>query len=162
MNNIRVPIIIGCTLFPLLLASCSSTNDRPKPIEVFQTQISQDGTKVFVYRLERPENPGAERVRSAGPRGNRDHGEGPAGRNGNNGEGKKGRSRGPSDAENKGSKHGDFKLDEGLTAVLAENGFCREGYYELDRYQALGDISLRGECKDTATENDRRNFPNSQ
>ena len=43
---------------------------------------------------------------------------------------------------------------------LAETGYCREGYYVLSRHFIPGESRLRGECKELATEQDRRRFGN--
>ncbi|MFT5691125.1 MAG: hypothetical protein ACI92E_000450 [Oceanicoccus sp.] len=173
MKKLKTRMIISCIVLPILLASCMSAREKPKAIEVFKTQISQDGTKIFVYRFELPEKPMNEQKRSAGQRGKKGHGNGPPGRsgsgrnNGKNSEGKKStgkssRSIGDTDSEHIDPRQRDLKLKEKLETALAENGFCREGYEELDRHEAMGEMSIRGECSDEATDDDRRNFPNSQ
>lgn len=51
-------------------------------------------------------------------------------------------------------------LHERLEAKLAETGYCREGYTEIDTYQTDNRMNLIGECKETATEQDRVFFVN--
>ncbi|MBB3047642.1 hypothetical protein FHR99_001908 [Litorivivens lipolytica] len=42
--------------------------------------------------------------------------------------------------------------------LLEENGYCREGFYTLDTLIGYGNASLRGECKEAATAEDRARF----
>lgn len=41
---------------------------------------------------------------------------------------------------------------------LAENGYCREGYLELDAALAITQTFIRGECREAATERDIQRF----
>lgn len=96
-------------------------------------------------------------------------GDDPWGGNGSGDQGGRNKSTGNSDrsagdagSANKGSKYRGFKLGERLERALAKKRFFRVGYYELDRHEAVGEISMRGECNEEATEDHRRNFPNEQ
>ena len=73
----------------------------------------------------------------------------PGGTGGNRGKGK-----------GKGKKNPDNSLQEAVQARLDTNGYCRDGYLALERYQANGIARIRGECRDGATGDDREQFPN--
>lgn len=49
-------------------------------------------------------------------------------------------------------------LKSRLAANLAENGYCREGYLELDASLAVSQTYLRGECREAATTADREKY----
>ncbi len=55
----------------------------------------------------------------------------------------------------------DAYLKYQLEDLLDKNGFCRGGYLMLGRFAGESQIRLRGECKDTATPEDRQRFPNT-
>ena len=42
--------------------------------------------------------------------------------------------------------------------VLEQTGYCRDGYFELYRERDPGVLSVRGECRDSATASDRQQF----
>jgi len=44
---------------------------------------------------------------------------------------------------------------------ITENGFCKTGYWVVDSNTYAPQISLRGECNEQATDNDRKNFPDT-
>jgi len=60
----------------------------------------------------------------------------------------------------KGKNNPENSLQEAIQARLDMNGYCRDGYLALERYQANGIARIRGECRDGATDNDREQFPN--
>jgi hypothetical protein len=129
----------------ILMAACSSQSSRPEPEEIFTTTITDDGSKIFVYALISPKS--ANR-----PQKGRD-GSGRGGRGGKGGGGKR-------MAGVNGSRQADLSknLEKGLDEKLATTGFCREGYLELDHYQSRGQSSIRGECHDPASAEDRVKF----
>ncbi|MGM0632727.1 MAG: hypothetical protein ACQETO_06075 [Pseudomonadota bacterium] len=43
--------------------------------------------------------------------------------------------------------------------VLAETGYCRDGFFELYRQSVSGGLTLRGECREGVSETDRMAFP---
>jgi hypothetical protein len=53
------------------------------------------------------------------------------------------------------------RINEKLDSKLAETGYCREGYIELDSYVGKGQSQIRGECKEGATDSDRKKFANA-
>jgi len=46
-----------------------------------------------------------------------------------------------------------------IEQVLEYTGYCREGYFELYRERDPGVLAVRGECRDSATQSDREQFP---
>ncbi len=53
-----------------------------------------------------------------------------------------------------------FELEERLINKLALNNYCRTGYMELERNIGKALMSIRGECHESATEEDRQHFIN--
>lgn len=51
-------------------------------------------------------------------------------------------------------------LEEGAARKLEETAFCRDGFFELDTLISYNGGSLRGECREAATDSDRAQFPN--
>jgi hypothetical protein len=133
-------------LLVLIAAACSgpSKKKRAEPLEIFSTQILLDGTKLFAFTLERPQR----RQNSEGGR------QGKRGKGGHGGQG--GRRGGEKERGNDMEK----QIETRLLAMLEQTGYCREGYVELDRNLLFGNASIRGECKEGATPEDRKNFIN--
>ena len=46
-----------------------------------------------------------------------------------------------------------------LEALLRQNHYCRDGYVVLDQYEQHGSYIIRGECRDSATPEERQKFP---
>jgi len=51
-------------------------------------------------------------------------------------------------------------LTERMELKLREIGYCRKGFFEIERYFDGHKATLVGECLDTATTRDRRKFKN--
>ena len=49
-----------------------------------------------------------------------------------------------------------------LESKLKNSGYSREGYIELDSYSGRGQLQMRGECEEGATEEDRIKFVNKE
>ncbi len=58
----------------------------------------------------------------------------------------------------------DAKHAEGLRGAvelkLDTSGYCRDGYLDRESYHANGIARLRGECREGASTQDRKQFPN--
>ena len=117
------------------IASCAS--ERPLPIpglkESFHTEVAANGAKRFTYALEmqRRDIPrpvtveDANRIRMQREQMLRTGQRAPRGRD-------------------------PLPFDRALQQKLAETGFCRDGFFELERtVSALGG-EVRGECRDAA------------
>lgn len=51
-------------------------------------------------------------------------------------------------------------LEDAAARKLEETAFCRDGFFELDTLISYNGGSLRGECREAATDGDRAQFPN--
>lgn len=120
-----------------LTACCScdrqGRNDGPDdngPSTYFSTYITSDGSKRFVFSQEMAGGHG----RQGGPGG--------------------GGKRGGDDSEQS------VDLSDQVNQKLLDTGYCRSGYMELDNARAGRFQRLTGECNETATDADRKQFPN--
>lgn len=138
----------------LLALGCSSNKTKsPKVNEVFKTHIDEDHSKKFSYRLL-IENEGRK---SRGGGGGKPEGGG------------RGGDRPPRpDADDKQEKDGRQEekirelVDENLTRILMENGYCRDGYNVIDQDLREKAAILNGVCIEAASEEDIQNFPNTK
>lgn len=53
---------------------------------------------------------------------------------------------------------GERNIEQRLTLIMERTGYCREGFFELYREQTLSGFSVRGECREDATNADRERF----
>lgn len=131
IRTFRFRRLTVCSL-PLLLLACAS--DGPLPIpglkESFHTEIAADGAKRFSYSLEilRPDVPL------------------PFTERGFRGPGR----RGDTIARSGGGMRGELQFDRAMEQKLTETGFCRDGYFELERSVHAGGGEVRGECREGA------------
>ena len=129
-------------MVPLMaISGCASHSDnrsrhRQPPSETFSTEITEDGTKLFTYRLERPER-SQVRDDSIKKRARREGG-------------KSGQP--PASREQRNDKM-KTRMQQKLAAKIDETGFCNEGYIILDEYIGKDGFSIRGECREGASEN---------
>lgn len=126
---------------PLLAAACANTSPMPVPAlkESLHTEVAADGAKRFTYSLEmlradiplpftdREMNRGMNR----GGHGNREAMMRSARRGG----------RGPGV---------ELYFDRAMLQKLAETGFCRDGYFEIERSVSPSGGEVRGECREGA------------
>jgi hypothetical protein len=150
MKNI---ILISLSITALTLSGCSSNSPKRQggmPTEVFVTHINPDGSKVFNYSL-------IKKMPTQGQMGK--------------GMGKGGGMHGGMGGSMKGGKKPDMskmkakmeeKANKKLNLKLSETGYCREGYMELDSFFERGHVTIKGECNETATEQDKKTFLNSE
>jgi len=130
-------------LFLLFLSpcflSCSSSGRLPEHIGAeFTTRITSSGLKHFQMRLMRkPGAPVENKVRRPADSGMQ--------------------ARKPEQAARKAEK---LLLSQAEQAVDVSN-FCREGYWLIDENYYGNTPFVRGECNETATEEDRKNFPDT-
>jgi hypothetical protein len=124
---------------PLLLAACAS--DQPVPIpglkESFHTEIAANGAKRFSYSLEmaRQDIPPPFTQGGRGRMGGMSRDSAIQG----------GRQRGPGGA-------GPLQFDKAMQQKLTETGFCREGYFEIERSVSAMGGEVRGECREGAVQ----------
>lgn len=142
--------ILGAAL-ACTLAGCSSGPDRkPPPLQQrLHTSITDNGSKMFVFQMVRASTERA--ARSGGGRAGPPDGGGRGGRGGGRG------GKGGMDPEKM-----LLQAHEALQQQLEETGFCREGYMTLDEKAERGLLAIRGECTETATQQDREQFGGGQ
>lgn len=128
----RLPIKYFSILMALLLAGCASKPQAPNPglKESFHTEIAANGAKRFTYSLEMAfpmiRGPYTE---TPALRGNTVRREDPA-RSGRGGRGQQ------------------VDFDHALALKLRESGFCRDGYFVIDRVVSRLGGEVRGECRE--------------
>lgn len=54
--------------------------------------------------------------------------------------------------------YSDRQLERALTTKLNASGYCREGYILLGRHSGITAQTIRGECRELATTDDREQF----
>ena len=131
----------------LFLSACASNQWQASEVEeVFVVDIKSSGLKIFDYSLTKA-------MPQAG------------------GSGRRGGSSGKGSGKHAGGGMGGGSVDNGsamkeyfnamLESKLKKTAYCRQGYIELDSYLGKGQLQLRGECEEAATEEDRIKFANN-
>ena len=158
----RIPVLLLISTALVCAGGCSSNQKNEMPQGYLATQITDDGSKQFVYTVDLP-----DKVRQ-GKRGKSN------GRPGNvaghvQGSSNRGISAGVSAGTGSGGKGGGRArgqqgqtalLNDALAAELKKTGYCRKGYMELDRMMQPGQTFIKGECVEAASDHDREEFPN--
>lgn len=127
-----------------LLAACSTPGRSytdSKMVETLEIEILPNTSKMFVYRLRLPEDHMSNGVRVE--------------RGGFQG----------SDNERGGISVGSStpkRLLENAGYVVEHMGYCREGFLEIDSSVSQYNLWMKGECKDGATEDDKKKFGTKQ
>lgn len=141
MKTREIYCVGGLLLAVILLAACSN-NGRSYVegaiTETLEVEILDNHSKMFTYRLRWPEDQIPTHI---------------------------GISRNGSDAR-KSFYEGGFnigratydRLLQNTNYVVAQTGYCREGFFELDRSISRYHLWMRGECKESATADDRLRF----
>ncbi|MDP2380685.1 MAG: hypothetical protein Q8M35_09440 [Pseudohongiella sp.] len=126
--------VLGVLLIlPVLSCGGGQPWQAPPARESLIPEIQADGTKFFVFQRDylRPERePGFRPEGMQGTRPQRDNG----------------------------IRIGEFDVEERLTLIMQTTGYCRNGFFELYREQTFESFSVRGECREDATEADREQF----
>lgn len=119
----------------VLLAGCASGPKAPNPglKESFHTEVSANGSKRFTYSLEMA----APMIR------------GPYTESPNMRSGSMVRQQEMARA-GRGSRAQERDFDHALKLKLQETGFCRDGYFVIDRVVSRLGGEVRGECRDAA------------
>lgn len=152
-------------LMILLLGACSNTQKNQTIEDYLATNIRSDGSKEFYYTVTMSNDQNSRKGKggsnvnaggrlSGGSSSNTRAGAGiTVGGSGNRQRGNKGGGRQAGAAR-------DERLSEQLEKKLRSTGFCREGWMEIERDYLPPNATIRGECNETATDRDLRNFPN--
>lgn len=134
-------LVLTLGAFMLLSVSGCSAPGRnyvkSELVETLELEIRPDTSKMFTYRLAWPEDQIPSTVRLA--------------REGSSGGG---------------YKRGGVDIGSGTYARLQENaayavehaGYCREGFFELDKRVSRYQLWIRGECKEAASAADQERF----
>ena len=169
MYRISYAVIFFVSLF--LVACASNQNRAPEIKEEFATKIEQNGLKSFIYTvtMTMPEDRVSNMHGGMRGGGMRNGGMGGGMRGGGMGGGGKGGGMRGGDMENRGKPDRETMMKrarevvyEKLKTKLSETGYCRESYIELDNYFVRGRSQIRGECKESATVEDRMIFINDK
>ncbi|WP_331346189.1 hypothetical protein [Cellvibrio sp. UBA7661] len=132
-------------LMMFMVAGCSNSGRSyvdSEMAETLEVEILPNASKMFTYRLRWPEKHIPSHIQIA--------------RNGNNPE--RGFAQGGVDVG-----RGTYERLLANTAYVVEHsGYCRDGFFELDRSISRYHLWVRGECKDSATEADRQSFGSGQ
>ncbi len=125
------------------LAACAGPGEnyvKSDMTETLEIQILPNTSKMFVYRLRAPESdvPGSAYI-----------------------------ARTPNDRRpDQGGVHisrsTPERLLENAQFVVAKLGYCRDGFFEVDRNLSPYNLWLKGECKEGATDADKQKFGASQ
>ncbi len=166
----------------LSIVACASNQKKaPEIKEEFVTKIEQNGLKLFSYTVTMAMPEGRSGGKRSGGGGMRGIGMGGGGMGGGGmrgggmggggmrGGGMKGGGMGRGGVENGDKPDREAMMNrfkkvvyDKLDTKLSETGYCRESYMELDNYFVRGRSQIRGECKDSATAEDRMTFINDE
>lgn len=138
----------------LFLGACST---QPKGAEVSErlvTHISEDGSKRFHYVMTLQRKKGA-----SGRGGFKGGGKGQGGK-GMGGRASKSGGKSRTDMIAQMQEKMKTRGIESMEAKLDEAEFCRDGYMILSEQFTMARLTVSGECKESATDADRKNFPN--
>lgn len=123
------------------LCACTSPASKETIPETFSTKITSDGTKLFFYQLLiKKDNPDKEIWKEVAI----------------NQQQRRPSSRKALKAFSQAQK----QLYSQLELYLDNSKYCRDGYVEIEDQFALGLAAITGECKETATAEDKKSFPN--
>ena len=125
----------------MLFAACSSTPNPQGMQESFSTQIYPNDSKVFRYEFTR---------------GSKTQPLIPYDQSGGFTDGRKVYT--AAELRNKNAR----ALQSGAERKVQESGYCREGFFVLDSLISYSGGSLRGECKEAASEADKSRYPNPE
>ncbi|MCI5107582.1 MAG: hypothetical protein MRY76_12770 [Pseudomonadales bacterium] len=139
---IRISLI---ALTGLLLLGCNSGNRQPDSSQTFEPRVGSDGIKEFeiVITPVRPDTRGAGGGRQGRPPG----GQGSGGGQGRGAEARPGGGGTPT-----------IDVGELVVETLDQQGYCREGFEELERIRDAGQIIVRGRCNELASEEEKSRY----
>ncbi|WP_159820755.1 hypothetical protein [Colwellia sp. 20A7] len=153
-------VVFLITLF--ILSGCSSKYDN-KITEVFRSNIVGD-TKmfsfslVFVYKTTAQDDNNDDSNEVKSHKQAKERGKGKRGDKG--GERPNKQELKSSNKSNKRDNQMTNELETRLVEKLEENGYCRKGFFELKRTLSKSIYTIHGECNESATPADRKNFIN--
>lgn len=129
--------IILAVLLALPVSGCGSGTpwQAPPARESLIPEIHADGTKFFTFQRDylRPDDPTQPFIPGVGPG--------------------SGTQRTPA-----GIRIGEFDVEQRIDAIMLRTGYCQRGFFELYREQTFQSFSVRGECREEATDEDIAQF----
>ena len=157
MYFLKTPVLI--MFLSLILISGCSRNEM-NITDVFRSDIHADGTKLFTFSVifvrnaasEKPadDDRGKDKKRKKNKQGK--------GRDNKNSTDNKSKKQ-PSEKKSKQQDKMTSELESRLAETLADNNYCRAGFFELERSFSKSIFTIKGECNESATTADRDNFP---
>ena len=146
-------------ILSLFMTACASNQwEHSEVEEVFVTDIKSSGLKIFNYSLTNT----TAQASGNGKRGGSGKGSGKYSGRGGKGGGKSNGHGGMSSGKSAYESNMKPYFNEMLESKLKRSGYCREGYIELNSYFGRGQLKTRGECEESATEEDRIKFVNKE
>ncbi len=137
--------VLGALIVMGLVVACESPGRNytdTKLVETLEIEIMPNTSKMFVYRLRLPEDRMANGVKiERGGLGGGDRGD-----------------RGGIAISSSTPK----RLLENTGYVVEKMGYCREGFLEIDSSVAPYNLWVKGECKEGATDEDKKKFGTKQ
>jgi hypothetical protein len=135
--------VLGALVIMGLVVACGTTGRSYTDtalVETLEIEIMPNTSKMFVYRLRMPEGRIVDGVQVE--RGGFMGGGGRSGISINGSTPK--------------------RLQENTAYVVEKMGYCREGFLEIDSSVAPYNLWMKGECKEGATEEDKKKFGTKQ
>lgn len=139
----RLAVIAFLSLL-LLLSACSSPGrsyTATGMAETLETNLLENGSKMFVYRLRWPEDTIPSHIQIARS------------------------SRTPERFQQSGvevNRHTYERVQQNAAYVVEQTGFCRTGFLELDGSASRYHLWLKGECRESASAADMERFGKQQ
>lgn len=142
------------TLSLLMLSACSSTKQSQME-EFFKTKIHADGSKRFTFSLVilQTQNHNKEKSQQRPNKPSKSNGNRKKGQNDS-----RNNKQGSLDKENSKLSKMTELFEERLQKYMANKQYCREGYITLETSFSGAIYTLRGECQESATDEDKRRF----
>jgi hypothetical protein len=129
----------------LLLLGCNSGSNQPDSTQTFEPRVGSDGIKKFEVVI----TPLRSNARASGGDRQRPqrNGAGPGSGQGRGAGNRPGGGQAPS-----------VDVEELVVETLEEQGYCREGFEELERIRDAGQIIVRGRCNELASEEEKSQY----
>lgn len=150
-------IFVVSLLSLFVITGCSSKNDI-QIIEVFRSKIGTNDAKLFIFSIVFVSSAESKSSGINDKNPERKHEQTRQGKN----RGKKNNIDNKPNKQQSKQKQQDEMIDELETRLadkLAENNYCRAGFFELERSLNRTIFTIHGECNESATAADKKNFP---
>ncbi|WP_226645228.1 hypothetical protein [Microbulbifer variabilis] len=122
-----------CLTFVLILTGCTSNSPIPGMKESFETEVAPNGAKRFTFTLKGKQRDIPAPVVAGSSAQSR-------------------MPRGPMDSGGPSSRRVEAYFDWALEQKMLETGFCKRGYFEIERVISEYGGEVRGECREGAGE----------